>query len=307
MKPYKERLPLIDAAIDALDGDVSNCEIYIDDSVYIVMHIKSEKYYSYHSPFSIVMDSVDYVGTVDEFNQRKADLQNKPSWDDAPEWANWLAQDWDGYWVWFKPKPTPVVNLGYWSRSLALKWSNAQRGTVIGGWLDTLERRPDSIAHSEHQSEQGSLPTECVIKEQNMNYLPPIGSYVDIIEHENLMYGHGETNCEVVGHFEDSAIVRMSYGLGCFRSHVLKPTSTETDKLAEQLQEDILAHWNDNGIDCPIAEWELAKHLYEKGYRKIKPMSEQEFMKKCVDICGHGSTQLYRAGCRFLDGDNDAS
>lgn len=29
----------------------------------------------------------------------------KPSWDDAPEWANWLAVDGDGCWYWYEEKP----------------------------------------------------------------------------------------------------------------------------------------------------------------------------------------------------------
>ena len=31
--------------------------------------------------------------TIDQWLARRAELQNKPSWADAPEWANWLAQD----------------------------------------------------------------------------------------------------------------------------------------------------------------------------------------------------------------------
>lgn len=29
----------------------------------------------------------------------------KPSWDDAPEWAQWLAMDGDGRWVWYETEP----------------------------------------------------------------------------------------------------------------------------------------------------------------------------------------------------------
>lgn len=31
---------------------------------------------------------------------------NEISWNDAPEWANWLAQDMDGSWWWFEQKPS---------------------------------------------------------------------------------------------------------------------------------------------------------------------------------------------------------
>lgn len=30
---------------------------------------------------------------------------NKPDWKDAPEWAEWLAQDADGAWWWFQNEP----------------------------------------------------------------------------------------------------------------------------------------------------------------------------------------------------------
>jgi hypothetical protein len=29
----------------------------------------------------------------------------KPDWKDAPDWANWLAMDADGTWVWFAARP----------------------------------------------------------------------------------------------------------------------------------------------------------------------------------------------------------
>ena len=32
----------------------------------------------------------------------------KPSWDDAPEWAQWLAKDDDGKWFWYENKPVRV-------------------------------------------------------------------------------------------------------------------------------------------------------------------------------------------------------
>jgi len=31
----------------------------------------------------------------------------KPEWKDAPKWANWLAQDANGDWYWYKEKPEP--------------------------------------------------------------------------------------------------------------------------------------------------------------------------------------------------------
>jgi len=30
---------------------------------------------------------------------------NKPDWDDAPEWANYVAQDHDNTWWWYEKEP----------------------------------------------------------------------------------------------------------------------------------------------------------------------------------------------------------
>ncbi|MGH9968301.1 MAG: hypothetical protein ACREBG_10790 [Pyrinomonadaceae bacterium] len=55
--------------------------------------------------------------------------------------------------------------------------------------------------------------------------LPPVGTRVDVVDNGTLMYGQGESG-EVVAHVEDTAVVRMSYGLGCFESRCLRPAMT---------------------------------------------------------------------------------
>ena len=72
--------------------------------------------------------------------QVKAELQNKPSWSDAPEWANWLGQDDDGEWWWFPTEPTTRLNCFY--NRVSQRASTA--GKVIGDWKSTLEKRPDA-------------------------------------------------------------------------------------------------------------------------------------------------------------------
>ena len=39
-------------------------------------------------------------------------MNMKPSWDDAPEWAQWLAMDENGRWFWYEFKP--VCKQAYW-------------------------------------------------------------------------------------------------------------------------------------------------------------------------------------------------
>lgn len=52
--------------------------------------------------------------TEDEWLQRRKKLINEPCTNDAPEWANWVAQDANGYWHWFELMPK--VNCYSWDR-----------------------------------------------------------------------------------------------------------------------------------------------------------------------------------------------
>ena len=62
--------------------------------------------------------------------------------------------------------------------------------------------------------------------------LPDIGTEVEIIDNGSLVYGQGESG-EVIGHIENCAIVRMSYGLGCFEASYLKIKKTQREELID--------------------------------------------------------------------------
>ena len=63
----------------------------------------------------------------------------KPEWKNAPEWAQWLAQDFNGAWVWYATKPITMEN-GFWYAS---KWAGDPIHTDPNpDWRDTLEERP---------------------------------------------------------------------------------------------------------------------------------------------------------------------
>lgn len=95
--------------------------------------------------------------TIEQWLARRAELQNKPSWDACPEWAQWLAQDADGCWHWFKGNIKPEI------QSDNKTWSNkyasfhkvdygktggvfAGKGSVLGFCNDTLEKRPADLS-----------------------------------------------------------------------------------------------------------------------------------------------------------------
>lgn len=84
--------------------------------------------------------------TRKQYLARKAELQNKPSWDAVPNRANWLTQDAAGTWLWHSSEPE--CRNGMWVHSTTKGY--AAKGSVLGDWRDTLERRPaDLTIHRE--------------------------------------------------------------------------------------------------------------------------------------------------------------
>ncbi len=69
---------------------------------------------------------------------------SKPNWDDAPTWAQWLAQDFCGEWWWYERKPRHHRSLKRWVEDSA-KGNLDRAGSrqpENDGWRETLERRP---------------------------------------------------------------------------------------------------------------------------------------------------------------------
>lgn len=92
--------------------------------------------------------------------------------------------------------------------------------------------------------------------------LPPIGAYAEVIDtNSSLNYGHGESG-EVVAHVENTAVIRMSYGLGCFTAKHLRPSKSEAQRKREEAGVAIYhaINWN--------AEGELASPSRMEDYRK---------------------------------------
>lgn len=71
----------------------------------------------------------------------------KPDWKDAPEWANWLAMDEDGFWLWHENRPNKLMES--WSVEGLSKV--AQRPS--NRWAYSLEGRPQTTKPAEAGSE----------------------------------------------------------------------------------------------------------------------------------------------------------
>lgn len=86
--------------------------------------------------------------TRQEWQTARDLISGKPSWEDAPEWAEWLAQ-WpdDGEWVFYPSKPS-IKTRGYCvdliEDQIGLNLLSGSKGPILGDWRNTLERRPES-------------------------------------------------------------------------------------------------------------------------------------------------------------------
>jgi hypothetical protein len=68
----------------------------------------------------------------------------KPDWNNAPEWAQWLAQDGCGDWAWYQGKP-PIdeeTQSWVWSDPFNEEWQLASHSAESKEWQNTLEQRP---------------------------------------------------------------------------------------------------------------------------------------------------------------------
>lgn len=98
--------------------------------------------------WSCVSSNAGWI-TKEQWITRRAELQNKPSWDDFGESAKFMAQDSDGAWMAFESEP--AANYHVWSSTrgwcgYAREGRDRCRGEVLGDWRDTLERRPQAEA-----------------------------------------------------------------------------------------------------------------------------------------------------------------
>ena len=64
----------------------------------------------------------------------------KPSWDDAPEWASYLALDVKNRWYWYEYKP--IYRFGVWWLTREGKVALASEMPILPG--DSLEERNET-------------------------------------------------------------------------------------------------------------------------------------------------------------------
>lgn len=69
---------------------------------------------------------------------------SKPNWIDAPEWANWLAQDESGRWYWYENEPS-IAGVYWDNRGLDMRVDSQME--ILPNrrtWKETLGQRPSN-------------------------------------------------------------------------------------------------------------------------------------------------------------------
>lgn len=69
----------------------------------------------------------------------------KPSWKDAPEWAQYLAQERNGRWWWFEEEPDYLDYSGTW----AVKDFGLTRSRIA---LEVEDNSADSLEHHPNET-----------------------------------------------------------------------------------------------------------------------------------------------------------
>lgn len=180
--------------------------------------------------WSSVLSDAGWI-TKDQWLARRAELQNKPSWDDAPEWGEWLAQDEDGEWKWLAGLPGKYVD--GWT---AVKIKGHCKGLALGDWRDTLEKRPEEFKpFTSIEDNQDQVLTQ----QQDNGWfergeLPPVGATV---MHMGTATDKDWLEVEIIAHAQRKgfkvAVFEYPGGVSFSSATYFRPVRTERDVLIE--------------------------------------------------------------------------
>lgn len=140
----------IDKAINALDGNASNAAEGYNNNYNFLMLDELRGY-------RFVAGGQYYLGesicTRAEFEARKAERQNKPSWDEHD--YKFIHQGKNGHWYGsLKDNPASLPDIITDECWHYIEAASARRGEVFGDYRNTLELRPNHIGES---SEKGGV------------------------------------------------------------------------------------------------------------------------------------------------------
>ncbi|MFM5658923.1 hypothetical protein ACET8F_02110 [Aeromonas veronii] len=222
--------------------------------------------------------------TRDQWLARRAELQNKPSWADAPEWAQWLGQIESGNWEWYGGEESPSVHESgdCWLHKAGGKPSGVG-GEVLGDWRDTLERRPVDLsepavtARLTEATENVLAAAPALMDEKfridrsdwfDRGELPPVGIECEVLWddcewHKTKIIAHLYIDkfnmCPVfTTSWDDTSFVECMPHYQSFR-----PLRTEREKAIEEMKRHCPHHGSWDTVGRIYAE-----AIYDAGYRK---------------------------------------
>ena len=275
MKTYNERLPLIDATVEELSGEFPPTAI----------GYSGRSYYAKGDAASILYKiNFGDVCTRQEFEQRVN------QWRNIYEWGMETDQ---------------VTFEDFLSNKGMKDWAIACAEQQDFDWQDTLSQRPETqnvseILKSNNNSENVSMNNDWYEKGEN----PPVGAKVMATSKNSTTGEYRE--CEVIAITNQMCVLSFlkdGKEMAVYtHNYIFEPLHTETDKLVEDVEKIL------DGCES-VSNKAIAHAIINADYRKIKPMSEDEFVDYAIESWkGIVSTrkwiELYRAGCRFLDTSN---
>lgn len=193
--------------------------------------------------------------TIDQWLARRAELQNKPNWEDAPGWAEWLAQDKDGEWKWLAGLPGKYVD--GWT---AVKIKGCCKGITLGNWRYTLEKRPEEFKKltSIEGNQEQVMTQQQDMKQDNKWFergeLPPVGCECEILG----AFGHYQEwfPCKIIAEHSGSVFAANERSWMNVRKgeRQFRPLRTERDVLIEIIKQwDGLVQTDDVLADAILA------------------------------------------------------
>lgn len=206
-----------------------------------------------------------------QWQAARDELSGKPSWDESPEWAEWLAQDADGEWWWFGGEPNQDEEYFYYHDMEEV----ASIGRVLGDWRNTLERRPELkksytvdevIDELDIRHEVNEAAVSIGLREWRgpEDGLPPVGIECELYTGETVeIISHAQNRVDQVAvykNYYDDGRLNIGFKIAsCFR-----PLYTEEDKAVEEM----LAVWKrENPMLGDTMQETYARQLYRAGLR----------------------------------------
>lgn len=206
--------------------------------------------------------------TRQEWLSTREKLQNKPSWKDAPDWANWLGQCAGGRWEWYGDNDRPPVHVDqdcFAHSGIGVGTGNS--GEVLGDWRDTLEKRAEMPSGinivREHEDIQPSKPQDNSWHERGE--LPPVGTVCEVMR--NMEWAAAEILKTRVNSSGMEVVAAMDVNdFTAFWSADFRPLRTEREKAIDEMVSVIKESIATTETTGPHKIYATA--LYEAGYRK---------------------------------------